>query len=88
MTVISVEELRSRLTQLDLRIVDTRWYLGRPGAGREAYEAGHIPGAMFLDLDTDLSTPKGPGRHPLPSARAFARRLGGLGIGADHLVVA
>lgn len=88
MTLISVQKLRARLTKRDTRIVDTRWYLGQPGAGRAAYEAGHIPGAMFLDLDADLSAPEGPGRHPLPHPRAFTRRLGDFGIGADHLVVA
>jgi thiosulfate/3-mercaptopyruvate sulfurtransferase len=64
--------------------------LGKPGAGRAAYDAGHIPGALFLDLDTDLADPAGlgaPGRHPLPDPGLFARRLGERGIGTDDLVV-
>ncbi len=73
-----------------MRVVDVRWYLGQPGRGREAYLAGHIPGAIFLDLDTDLSAPpgEGPGRHPLPDPAVFARRLGRAGIGSGDLVVA
>jgi len=74
----------------NVRVVDTRWYLGRPGAGRQAYEAGHIPGALFMDLDTDLSDEHGlgaPGRHPLPAPQAFALRLGSLGVGSDDYVI-
>ena len=74
-----------------VRIVDCRWALGRPGAGAEAYAAGHLPGAIHLDLDDDLADPSGygaPGRHPLPSPAAFAGRLGRAGIGDEHLVVA
>ena len=70
-----------------LRIVDVRWYLGRPGDGRVAYDAGHIPGAIYVDLDTDLRAPEGPGRHPLPDPAVFAERLGELGIGSEHEVV-
>ncbi len=86
--LISPEDLRTRLGDPDLRIVDTRWYLGQPGRGWVAYQAGHIPGAIFLDLDTDLSAPSGPGRHPLPDPLAFARLLAERGIGDEHLVVA
>jgi thiosulfate/3-mercaptopyruvate sulfurtransferase len=90
MVLMSVDELAARLADHDprLRIADVRWYLNRPGAGRAAYDAGHIQGAIFLDLDTDLSAPEGPGRHPLPDPVDFARRLGALGIGSNHDVVA
>jgi thiosulfate/3-mercaptopyruvate sulfurtransferase len=74
-----------------VRVVDCRWALGKPGAGAEAYAAGHLPNAVHLDLDTDLADPDGygaPGRHPLPSPADFAGRLGRLGIGDEHLVVA
>ena len=71
---------------------DCRFDLSDPGAGRSAYESGHIPGAVFFDLDTDLSDrsipPEQGGRHPLPDARAFARRAGELGVAAGRLVVA
>jgi thiosulfate/3-mercaptopyruvate sulfurtransferase len=88
--LISTDVLASRLGEADLRVVDVRWYLGKPGAGREAYVAGHIPGAIHLDLDADLSgtDEDGPGRHPLPAPAAFARHLGHRGIGTDDFVVA
>ncbi len=93
MTLISVEDLH-RLLQRGatpdgrrVHVVDVRWYLGRPGDGRRAYEAGHIPGAIHLDLDDDLSAADGPGRHPLPEPSTFAARLGAAGIGTDDLVV-
>ncbi len=88
MPLIAPEELLGRLDDPDLRVVDLRWYLGRPGAGRAAYDEGHLPGALHLDLDLDLSAPRGPGRHPLPDPVAFARRIGAVGIGPDRLVVA
>jgi thiosulfate/3-mercaptopyruvate sulfurtransferase len=71
-----------------VRVVDVRWYLGRPGDGRRAYDVGHIPGAIFLDVDTDLVAPTGRGRHPLPSPTDFADRLARAGIGDADLVVA
>lgn len=86
--LVSAATLRDHLGEADLRVVDCRWYLGRPGAGREAYDAGHLPGAIFVDLDSDLVAPKGPGRHPLPDPRTFSRRMAELGIGSRHQVVA
>ena len=69
---------------------DVRWYLdGR--SGREAYEAGHLPGAVFVDLDTMLAAPpltNGGGRHPLPPPEAFSDAMGSLGIGDDSTVLA
>ena len=73
----------------DVRVVDVRWYLdGRSGA--EAYRAGHIPGAVWLDVDTDLSAPAttADGRHPLPTPERFAAALGRVGIAAGDPVVA
>jgi thiosulfate/3-mercaptopyruvate sulfurtransferase len=70
-------------------LADVRWYLdGRPG--RAAYEAGHIPGARFVDLDRDLSGDGAAtaGRHPLPAPEDFATAMGRLGIGDDTTVVA
>ena len=86
--LVSARALQRHLGASDLRVVDVRWYLGQPDAGRDAYRSGHLPGAIFLDLETDLSAPTGPGRHPLPQPEAFARRLGDIGIGDDDLVVA
>ncbi|MCY4368103.1 MAG: sulfurtransferase [bacterium] len=79
--------LAERLDGPDIRVVDTRWYLGEPGKGRTHYEQGHIPGALFMDLDEDLVAPAGPGRHPLPDRDRFAELLGQRGIGNDHHVV-
>jgi thiosulfate/3-mercaptopyruvate sulfurtransferase len=73
----------------EVRIVDVRWYLdGR--SGHEAYLSGHIPGAVWADIDRELSAPAGPivGRHPLPSPPDFAAAMGRLGIGDADVVVA
>ncbi len=89
--LISPEALADRVAAGDpsLRLVDVRWYLGQPaGTGRAAYEAGHIPGALFLDVDSDLVAPVGPGRHPLPDPTAFCRTLEAAGIGDRTTVVA
>ena len=70
-------------------VADVRWYLdGR--SGRAAYESGHIPGAIFVDLDADLSGPPSTagGRHPLPTPADFAAAIGALGIGDGCTVVA
>jgi thiosulfate/3-mercaptopyruvate sulfurtransferase len=72
-----------------VRVVDVRWYLdGR--SGHAAYLAGHLPGAVWLDVDTDLSAPatKADGRHPLPTPERFATALGRAGIAAGTPVVA
>ncbi len=79
--------LEEHLDDPDLRIVDTRWYLGQPGEGRRRYEQGHLPGAVFMDLDDELAAPSGPGRHPLPEVRSFGTMLGRFGIGNRHQVV-
>lgn len=86
--LISPEALHDRLGSPKLRIVDVRWVLGEPGRGREAYDAAHIPGAIFLDVDEDLVAPSGPGRHPLPTPQEFRTRLEAVGIGSEHSVVA
>jgi thiosulfate/3-mercaptopyruvate sulfurtransferase len=71
------------------QFVDCRWELGNTDRGRELYREGHIPGASFLDVDTDLSGAPGfRGRHPLPVVEDFAAAVGRAGIGPDVLVVA
>jgi thiosulfate/3-mercaptopyruvate sulfurtransferase len=71
------------------QFVDCRWELGNPERGRELYLEGHIPGASFLDVDTDLSGPPGPGgRHPLPDPEQFARAAARAGIGPGVFVIA
>jgi thiosulfate/3-mercaptopyruvate sulfurtransferase len=89
--LISAQALARRIGEPDVRVVDVRWVLGQPGAGRQAYDAGHLPGAIFLDLDGDLAMAPGPGRagrHPLPPPGEFAARLARAGIHSDDLVVA
>ena len=74
-----------------VQFVDCRWQLGHPEVGRELYLGGHVPGASFLDVETELSAPPGGGdggRHPLPAPEDFARAAGAAGIGNDSLVVA
>ena len=74
---------------MDYRFVDCRWALDDPGFGQRAYLEGHIPGAAFLDVERDLSATPGPrGRHPLPTAEAFAAAAGAAGIGDATFVVA
>lgn len=70
-------------------VCDARAYLD-DREGRDAYEAGHIPGAVFLDLDTTLSAAPGPriGRHPLPTPEVFAAGLAAVGISHETPVVA
>jgi thiosulfate/3-mercaptopyruvate sulfurtransferase len=85
--LVSAEALAEHLGEPRLRIADVRWYLGDPRRGRDEYATGHIPGAVFIDLDHDLAAPVGPGRHPLPDPRAFTDRMAGLGFGdADQIV--
>jgi thiosulfate/3-mercaptopyruvate sulfurtransferase len=73
----------------DVVLADVRWYLDG-GSGREAYRAGHLPSAVFVDLDAWLAAPasRAEGRHPLPESEVFARGMAGLGIGDDTTVIA
>src|SRR6478735_1600015 len=71
------------------QFVDCRWELGKPERGRELYVDGHIPGASFLDVDSELSSPPGPrGRHPLPDPQGFARAAARAGVGDGVFVIA
>ena len=70
-------------------LADVRWYLdGRSGAA--AFEEGHLPGAVFVDLDRWLAAPADPrhGRHPLPDWEVFAQGMGEAGIGDGATVIA
>jgi thiosulfate/3-mercaptopyruvate sulfurtransferase len=79
--LVDVEELQAlRRSSTPLRLLDVRWRLGGP-SGHEQFLAGHIPGAIFVDLDRELAGEASPraGRHPLPSVdrlQAAARRWG------------
>lgn len=90
-TLISVAELAA-LPPADVLIVDCRKELADPHKGARDYAAGHIPGAVYADLDTDLSDlslqGQGLGRHPLPSAAAFSATLARWGWRPGLQVVA
>jgi thiosulfate/3-mercaptopyruvate sulfurtransferase len=86
--LVSVDWLAANLTDPGLRIADVRWSLAGP-PGHERYADGHVPGAVFLDADRELSSPgEGPGRHPVPTATKLASILGSAGVGDEHVVVA
>ena len=90
-TIVSTDELAAHLDDPQWAIVDCRFDLANPARGRREYLAAHIPGAVYADLDGDLSSPVVPGetgRHPLPSLNEFGARVGGWGIDANVQVVA
>lgn len=93
-TLISAADLAQQYTQADWVVLDCRHDLVNPQAGRQAYDAGHIPGAQFASLDHDLADhARGPGgafrgRHPLPYPDAFVETLRRWGINEDSQVVA
>lgn len=89
-TLIQAEELASLLGDARLRIFDCRFDLARPTYGRTAYLDEHLPGAIYADLNTDLSSAATAtsGRHPLPSPAWFEARLRAWGLHADSRVVA
>lgn len=89
-TVVETEELAGHAGDRSWRLVDCRFDLRDPAAGELAYEAGHIPGAVYAHLDRDLSGPTtgSNGRHPLPDAGILAQTFGRLGIGPATQVVA
>ena len=85
---VDIEWVRGHLDEVVL--ADSRWYAdGR--SGRDAYAAGHIPGAVFVDLDTALTSHEDPargGRHPLAEPADFAAAMAALGFGDDDTVIA
>jgi len=88
--LVSCEWLAAHMRDPGLRVADVRWSLVEKGKGRSAYREAHVPGAVFLDIDTDLAAPpgEGPGRHPLPDPARFAAAMSRAGIGAGTHVVA
>jgi thiosulfate/3-mercaptopyruvate sulfurtransferase len=88
--LIDAAKLAAHLDDPAWRIVDVRHQLADVHCGEAAYLAGHIPGAVFMHCDRDLSAPMNGsnGRHPLPDPQRLAARLGALGIGPETQVVA
>lgn len=87
--LVTAEELIAHIGDPNWRIFDCRHDLGNTEYGAAAYAKGHIPGALFLHLDRDLSGEKTGrnGRHPLPDPAVFAQRMGECGVGPDTQVV-
>lgn len=88
-TLVDVETLQAHLDDPNWLVVDVRHQLSDTGHGEHAYAAGHVPGAVFLHCDRDLSGAMSGrnGRHPLPDPERLAQRLGDIGIGALTQVV-
>ncbi|WP_031508802.1 sulfurtransferase [Streptomyces megasporus] len=88
--IVSPTQLARELNGTPTRpvLLDVRW---EPGGspGRPAYEAGHLPGAVYVDLDTELAGPvgEGTGRHPLPDPEAFGAAMRRAGVRHDRPVV-
>lgn len=89
-TLIDTAALQRHLTNPDWVVVDCRFDLHNPGAGRGAYAQGHIPGARYADLNAELAGPVSgdSGRHPLPDPQVLAGTLGAWGIHNRTQVVA
>jgi thiosulfate/3-mercaptopyruvate sulfurtransferase len=83
--LIGRDWLRDHLHDRDVRVLDFRWYLQQRN-GRDEYLRGHIPGAVFVDLDAVTGT-DGAGRHPLPSAAQFENPIRAAGVSAGTKVV-
>jgi thiosulfate/3-mercaptopyruvate sulfurtransferase len=82
--------IKDHLHDVNVRIIDCRFKLGDPAAGRTQFEEGHIPGAVYFDLEKDLSDAVGihGGRHPLPSPEQLKNRLEKAGINNETTLIA
>ena len=87
--LVTTEELAKHLDDPLWVVFDTRHELGDHAKGRKAYEAGHIPGAYFMDTENDLAGPKTGknGRHPLPDLDEFAAKMNRCGVAPGVQVV-
>lgn len=84
--LVDAEWLAQHRDDPDLALIDVRWYpTGR--AGREGYFEGHIPGAVYVDLVSEITGSAGPGRHPLPAPNQFQAAMRKAGISKTSLVV-
>ncbi|MFS0781452.1 sulfurtransferase [Bacillus sp. 1P06AnD] len=86
----SVDWLKAHLSDEHISIVDCRFQLQNPDYGQMEFEKGHIPGAVFIDLEKDMSglVQEHGGRHPLPDMEVFRKRLELAGISSDQTIVA
>lgn len=86
-TLVSTEWLAAHMKDPDLRVLDGSWYL--PDAGRDPraeYEAGHIPGARFFDID-EISDHRSDLPHMAPPVEKFMSRVRAMGVGDGHQIV-
>jgi thiosulfate/3-mercaptopyruvate sulfurtransferase len=83
--LVSVDWLADHLDDPNMVIVDCRFALADPDLGSKQYSEGHIPGAVYLDLNRDLSSPVQAhgGRHPLPDWQTFIGKLEEIGVSSD-----
>lgn len=88
--VVEPNWLKENLKNETVRVIDCRFKLGDPEAGRKEYEQAHIPGAIYFDLEKDLSAPAGlhGGRHPLPAINVLKSKLEEAGINKEVTLVA
>jgi len=88
--LVDPDTLAAHLGDPNWVVIDCRFSLAEPALGERLYREAHIRGALFADLEKDLSGPVTPrtGRHPLPDPKALKDRLGDWGIGPDTQVVA
>ncbi len=88
-TLVSTEQLAAELDNPNWVVIDCRFTLTDPDAGRRTYESSHIRGARYADLNVDLASPLTPltGRHPLPDSQMLCNKLANWGIGEDTQVV-
>lgn len=80
--VVSAQWMAENLNHPDVTVVDCRFSLAEPALGASQYRQGHIPGAYYLDLNLDLSSPvqRHGGRHPLPNPSILGEKLAAMGI--------
>ncbi len=89
-TIISAQQLNQIITRENIRVFDCRFSLKDPQAGLNNYREGHLPGAQFADMDTQLSSAmtSTSGRHPLPEPDVFIEQLRQWGVNNDSQVIA
>ena len=87
--IVSAHWLSEHLNDRQVVIVDCRFSLADTELGQQQYQTSHIPGAVYLHLNRDLSSPvsKHGGRHPLPNTRELAEKLGNIGINSGETLV-
>lgn len=89
-TIISAQQLNQIINRDNIRVFDCRFSLKDPQAGLKNYREGHLPGAQFADMDTQLSSAmtSTSGRHPLPEPDVFIEQLRQWGVNNDSQVIA